>query len=94
MAAIYREKLNIGGIKFCSELADAKANYWLNALLLNDKDEREQFLAFTNDNGVMTRPPWELMHQLPMFQDAPRGILENSECVADRLVNIPSSVRL
>lgn len=93
LAAIYREKLTIGGITFCSELPDAKANYWLNALLLNNKDEREEFLAFTNDNGVMTRPPWELMHKLPMFKDAPCGTLENSEWLADRLVNIPSSVR-
>lgn len=93
LAAIYKEKLTIGGITFCSELPDAKANYWLNALLLNNKDEREEFLAFTNDNGVMTRPPWELMHKLPMFKDAPCGTLENSEWLADRLVNIPSSVR-
>ncbi len=40
----------------------------------------------------MTRPIWELMNRLPMFKDCQCGDLENAEWLADRVVNIPSSV--
>ena len=82
------------GIEFITEIADSKSNYWLNGILLKDKEEREEFLRYTNNNGVMTRPAWELMHRLPMFDNAQRGDLSNSVWLADRLVNIPSGVRL
>jgi aminotransferase in exopolysaccharide biosynthesis len=78
---------------FVNEINDALANYWLNAIILDDKSERDSFLEYTNKNQVMTRPAWELMHRLPMFKDAERVDLSNSEWIADRLVNIPSSVR-
>ncbi|MGF1923208.1 MAG: LegC family aminotransferase [Bacteroidia bacterium] len=81
-------------ITFCAEIEDAKANYWLNALLLKDRAERDNFLTYINNRGVMARPVWELMHRLPMFKNAQKTDLRNSEWIADRLVNIPSSVRL
>lgn len=81
-------------VDFVTEIKDSKSNYWLNAILLQDRTEREEFLKYTNDNGVMSRPAWELMHRLPMFKEANRGDLSNSIWLADRLVNIPSSVRL
>ncbi len=79
---------------FFEELPEIKANYWLNTILFKDKPERDAFLEYSNINGVMTRPAWELMHRLPMFSNFEKGNLENSEWVADRLVNLPSSVRL
>jgi perosamine synthetase len=94
LAKLYHAKFNTLGVEFCEEIPGAKANYWLNAILLNNKDEREDFLSYMNNNGVMSRPVWELMHQLPMFKNEQRGNLDNSEWIADRLVNIPSSVRL
>jgi len=94
LTAIYHEKFKAMAVSYCHELPDAKANYWLNAVLLNDKAEREEFLIYMNSNGVMSRPVWELMHHLPMFENAECGDLTNSEWIADRLVNIPSSVRL
>ena len=40
----------------------------------------------------MTRPIWELMNRLKMFKDCQVGELTNAEWLADRVVNIPSSV--
>lgn len=95
LAASYHEKFKLLGVNFCNELPEAKANFWLNGILLKDKDERDAFLTYMNSNGVMSRPVWELMHRLPMFEKTTRGDdLSNSEWIADRLVNIPSSVRL
>jgi len=80
------------GIKFVVEPKNSASNYWLNAILLKDRQERNDFLEYTNKKGIMTRPVWELMNRLSMFQKAQCGDLSNSEWIADRLVNISSSV--
>lgn len=82
------------GVKFMEEPAGTVSNYWLCAVMLPSLEARNKFLEYTNDNGVMTRPIWELMNRLPMFADAQCGDLTNSMWLADRIVNIPSSVRL
>jgi len=79
-------------IQFVSEPENSKSNYWLNFVLLKNREERDNFLKFTNENGVMTRPVWELMNKLEMFKDCQVENIENSEWLADRVVNIPSSV--
>ena len=79
---------------FLFEPENAKSNYWLNAILFENRKQRDEFLKFSNENGVMTRPAWELMNRLPVFQDAQCGDLTNAEWIAERLVNIPSSVIL
>lgn len=82
------------GLSFVQESQDAKANYWLGAMMLENLEERNAFLDFTNSNGVMTRPVWELMNRLPMFKDCQTDDLENSKWLADRIVNIPSGFRV
>lgn len=82
------------GLSFVQESKNAKANYWLGALMLENLKERNAFLDFTNSNGVMTRPVWELMNRLPMFKDCQTDDLENSKWLADRIVNIPSGFRV
>lgn len=81
-------------IHFFTEPEGSKSNYWLNAVLLNDKEAQHQFLEYTNDHAVMTRPIWELMNRLPMFKDCETDGLKNTVWFADRVVNIPSSVRI
>lgn len=80
-------------IEFFTEPKNCQSNYWLNAVILKDKEAQLDFLQYTNDNGVMTRPIWELMSRLPMFKDCETDGLENTEWFADRVVNLPSSVR-
>jgi perosamine synthetase len=82
------------GIQFFKEPSDAKSNYWLNVVVMKDRNERNEFLKYTNEKGVMTRPVWELMNRLTMFKDCQHGDLKNAEWLADRVVNIPSSVIL
>lgn len=81
------------GIKFRQETPDTKANYWLMCVELNDKADRESFLKYTNENGVMTRPIWNLMYRLPMYEHCQRDSQCNAEFLEERIVNIPSSVR-
>lgn len=81
-------------LTYFNEPQDARSNYWLNAILLDSRNERDAFLEYTNKHGIMTRPAWELMNRLPMFMDTQCGDLSNAEWIADRLVNISSSVIL
>jgi aminotransferase in exopolysaccharide biosynthesis len=93
LANIYETYFKHTNIQFVCEITDAKANYWLNAILLKDKQEQESFLKDTNEKGVMTRPSWDLMNTLVMFKNCQHDGLQNSIWLADRLINIPSSVR-
>ena len=94
-AAIYADFFkDIPDITFFTEPADCRSNYWLNVVMLKDKTAQQEFLEYTNDHGVMTRPVWELMNRLEMFKHCETDGLKNTQWLADRIVNIPSSVRL
>ena len=81
-------------IEFIKEPKNSQSNYWLNAVILKDKQSRDEFLKYTNDNGVMTRSIWRLINKLDIFKDAQIGNLDNAEWLEDRVVNISSSVRV
>lgn len=85
---------NVEDIQFFTEPEDTFSNYWLQAVILKNKSAQQEFLQQTNDNGIMTRPIWELMNRLPMFEHCENDGLKNTIWFADRVVNIPSSVRL
>lgn len=93
-AKIYQTFCQNNGLSFISEPRYAKSNYWLNAILLDDKNEQLEFLTYANNQGVMTRPVWTLMNELEMFKQCQAENLDNSMWLSERLVNIPSSVRL
>jgi perosamine synthetase len=80
-------------IEFFKEPKDCQSNYWLNVILLKDKNAQQEFLQFSNDHGVMTRPIWQLMNKLTMFSDCQTDELENTKWFEERVVNIPSSVK-
>ncbi len=90
----YQAFCNKNQLDFISEPEHAQSNYWLNAVLLENKTEQESFLEYANEQGVMTRPVWTLLSELPMFKVCFAMPLDNSTWLADRLVNIPSSVRV
>ncbi len=94
LANSYKDFFKGNDIQFVNEPMHSKSNYWLCTVLLQDAKRRDEFLQYTNDMGVMTRPAWALMSKLPMFKDALHGNLDNAQALEDRLVNIPSSVQI
>jgi aminotransferase in exopolysaccharide biosynthesis len=93
LALRYREWFDeIAAVEFFSEPVDAYSNYWLNAILLENRKARDSFLEYTNRAGVMTRPMWTPMPTLPMYQNCQSSDLTIAEAIEARLVNIPSSV--
>jgi len=94
IALAYAEFFASSTVAFIAEPKHASANYWLNALLLEDRQARDVFLKELNDAGVMSRPIWRLMNELPMFRDCQATDLTNAKWLEERVVNIPSSARI
>ena len=90
----YKEFFADSEIEFVDEPADSHSNFWLCAIKLKNRELRDQFLKETNNAGVMTRPAWRLMNKLAMYKDCLSGNLETAQMLEDRIVNIPSSVRM
>lgn len=92
LANAYEAFFNGTNYVFVKEPMESKSNYWLNSILLKNKQQRDEFLYETNSKNVMTRPIWTLMNKLLMFEQVQCGDLTNAEWLEERLVNIPSSV--
>ncbi len=93
-ARIYQEFFkSIADIDFITEPEDCISNYWLNAILLKNIEERDAFLEQANAQKVMCRPAWILMNKLPMFNNCLKSELPISSKIEEKLINIPSSIR-
>ncbi len=79
---------------FFDEPSECKSNFWLNVVIMKERKAQQDFLQYTNDHGVMTRPVWCLMNKLPMFKDCMTDELKNTLWLEERIVNIPSSAIL
>ncbi|RHX90884.1 LegC family aminotransferase [Leptospira stimsonii] len=83
---------SIEEVSLFEEPNGTRSNYWLQTLVLADhvSHKRDEILTVTNDNGVMTRPCWGLMHKLIPFSEYPRMDLSVALSLEKRLINIPS----
>lgn len=93
LASEYFNFFSSRGIKFRTENSDTKANYWLMSIEMESKAERDSFLNQSNNENVMTRPIWQLMFRMPMYQNCYKDEQKNAIYLEERIVNIPSSVR-
>jgi aminotransferase in exopolysaccharide biosynthesis len=92
IAQKYEAFFSISTTNLFREPKDSNSNYWLNVIILKNKEERDKFLKYSNENGVMCRPVWQLMNKLVMFKDCQCVDLSNSIWLEERVVNIPSSI--
>jgi perosamine synthetase len=97
--ALYRRYADsfagIPGTSIFAEPAGSRSNYWLQTLVLDaaQAPRRDEILAATNDAGLMTRPVWQLLNELPPYADCPAMPLPVATDLARRLINLPSGVR-
>ena len=95
LAELYRDFFSTQrAIDFVAEPEGTRANYWLNAILLKDRTTRDLFLTKSNEAGIQTRPAWTLLNRLEIYNHCQTDELANAAWLAERIVNIPSSVRL
>lgn len=94
LAARYAEAFRgVEGLRIFGEPAFAQSNYWLNALILDERSAalRDPILEATNARGIHTRPVWTPLHRLPMYERCPRMQLDAVTSLERRLVCLPSS---
>jgi aminotransferase in exopolysaccharide biosynthesis len=92
LAAFYAEVCKANDLNFVSEPEGCESNYWLNAILVDQPEERDALLQTASDIKIMMRPVWRLMNELPAFSGELVHSVEYSAWLQSRLVNIPSSV--
>lgn len=92
LAQSYKDFFTSIDVKVFEERSNENCNYWLNAVILNSKEQQQTFLTQLNEAGVMCRPIWELMTEMVMFKDCQKTNLDNAQWLSQRVVNIPSSV--
>lgn len=87
---------DVEGVKIFQELNYAKSNYWLNALILEEPSLKkiDHLLIVLNQNNILARPSWTLMHHLPMYLNCPRMELLVSEKLFNSIINLPSTAEL
>jgi len=93
LANDYKDFFHSIGYEFLIEREEEASNYWLNAILFNDLEERDLFLNYSNQRGIMSRPIWKPMHSLTMFNNNQSTDLTNTEWLYSHIVNLPSGVR-
>jgi dTDP-4-amino-4,6-dideoxygalactose transaminase len=91
---------DLEGVELVAEPADCRSNHWLVSLRFTADDpliaqtSRLQLLERAHSIGLLLRPIWTPLHQLPIFEASPSGSLAVAENEAVRLVNLPSSPQL
>lgn len=92
LAHAYAYELADTDLQFVTEPEGCRSNFWLNAVICETSEQRDELLKFTNEKGVMTRPIWTLMNRLPAYSHCLHGDLSNAQWLESHVVNLPSSV--
>ncbi len=94
---IYQDSFNsIRDVSLLQEPKGSRSNYWLQGILLSPKRDglRDLILERTNEMGISTRPLWNLISTLKPFDRFPTMDTSQSEDLANRVINLPSSPQL
>lgn len=88
----------------CAEIVpeppNCSSNHWLVTIRLTAEDpsvasaQRHHLLTLAHSSGILLRPAWTLLNQLPMYQDCSSGPLPLAKQQVCRLLNVPSSPQL
>lgn len=97
LAEIYQDVLkDFDFVEVFREPEGSQSNYWLNALILREElgDARDACIAALHERGIIARPVWRLMHELPPYAASPKMPMHVTPDIQRRLINIPSSPQL
>jgi len=81
----------IEGVRLFKEIPMARSNYWLQTMLIEDENHKEEILEFLNGQGVMCRPVWSPLHTLKIYQSCPRSDLSETEYLNAVIISMPST---
>lgn len=90
----------LDSVELVQEPAGCSSNHWLVCLRFRSEDpliaeaDRLQLLERAHEHGLLLRPVWTPLHQLPMYSACPAASLVVADNQAPRLLNLPSSPQL
>ena len=90
IADCYAEFFDRFNVAFVREPHDCRSNYWLNAIICESPEQRNELIDETHAENVFTRPAWHLLSGLPPYQKSIKGALTNANYLVPRLLNLPS----
>jgi aminotransferase in exopolysaccharide biosynthesis len=94
----YNELLSeIEGIKVNPDKEWAFNNYWLYSILIDEKKfgmDSKQLYKKLNDAGIMSRPFFKPIYNMPMYKDCDKTNTDNADELWWRGINLPCSVSL
>lgn len=81
----------IEGVRIFKKPENSESNYWLQTLVLDDPLKRDIILRFLNEQGIMSRPIWQPIHELEMYKDCPKMEMKATVSLKNHILNIPST---
>ena len=97
LAARYMQAFSgVNGVRILPEPNATQSNYWLVTLLADHANATwlNNTLQALHDAKLLCRPVWNPLHQLPIYQHCPHADLQLTENLSQRIINLPSSVKL
>ncbi|MGB4114932.1 MAG: LegC family aminotransferase [Polaromonas sp.] len=97
LASAYMQAFSgMPGMRVLPSPPGTQSNYWLVTLLADHANESwlNTTLQALQDAGLMCRPVWQPLHLQPMYRHHPRSDLCLTESLAQRIISLPSSVKL
>lgn len=89
IADYYRSNLNGLPVEFQSEAEGATHSWWMFSILTTNKICRDELRAHLNSTGIETRPLFNPVHLMPMYNGC-NLVLPVSESLSERGLNLPS----
>lgn len=86
----------IGGIKVVGEPSGCTSNFWLQTLLIEyqNGELKETVLQLLHQNKILARPLWAPLDTLRPFLRCPKMDLQVSHRLYEKVVNIPSGIKM
>ncbi|WKN42825.1 DegT/DnrJ/EryC1/StrS family aminotransferase [Tunicatimonas pelagia] len=88
----YSNLFSESSIEVIKEPSESYSNYWLQAIVFSDQQQRDSFVEKTNEAGIETRAAWKLLHRYPLFNHRFHTPLPNAEWAESCIANIPSTI--
>ena len=87
---------NFKGVRFISEDKNTKSNYWLNAVIIDFKNNKQRIELFKKAKKfrIPIRPAWTPLNKLNYLKNCPKSNLNKSEKIYKKIVCLPSSAIL
>lgn len=87
---------NISGVTLFKEKRFAKSNYWLQTIILDQKNIhlKNKLIKFAYNRKIYMRPAWKLISELKPYKKKQKMNLAGAKNIYDSVINLPSSQNL